>query len=239
MEDNTKTTGSKILSALLIIYMIALVGSMFWFSQTEPKLVISSFGTLMVLLGLACLTGGKEERLSAASIIGSIVFCLGGSCMIAFPILLLYSPAFQSVDGGKLGAALVALLFMAIGLTFWFAVYTLTFYRLSRCTQDVQACATDYITHRRIRNSDTSVRGRRRRARSYIFTFTYNGQKYEVQDPIGTNIESCGEGELLWIKINPENPKEFYRKRPVTHTVLALIGAAAFGIGLVCLMVLI
>lgn len=238
MTANAQTTGSKILSALLIIYMLALVGSMFWFSQTEPKLVISSFGTLMVLIGLACLTGGKEERLKAANIIGSIVFCLGGSCMVVFPILLLYSPAFRSVDGGKLGAALVALLFVAIGLTLWFAVYSLTFYRRTRCTQDVQACATDYITHRRNRNSNASVRGRRRLARSYVFTFTYNGQEYEVPDPIGTNIENCSEGELLWIKINPENPKEFYRPRPVTHTVLALLGAVTFGIGLACLMIL-
>lgn len=239
MSDNTQSTGSKIMSALLIIYMIALVGSLFWFSQTEPTLAISSFGTMILLIGIACMTGGKEEGPKLGNILGALLFSLGGICMIAFPILLLYSPAFQEVDGGKLGASLAALMFMAIGVTFWIGLFAITLYKLPRCTERIQACAADCIVHRRNRNSNASIHGHRRKARSFIFTFTYGGQEYEVQDPIGSNmIDGFNEGDMVWLKINPENPKEFYRSRPVTHTALFIVGAAAFVIGLVCLLVL-
>lgn len=240
MSDNTQTVGSKIMSGILIIYMIALVGSLFWFSQTEPKLVISSFGTLILLIGIACMTGSKEEGPKLGNILGALLFSLGGICMIAFPLLLLYSPAFQEVDAGKLGAALVALMFMAIGVTFWIGLFAITLYRLPHCTEKIQACATGCIVHRRNRNSNASIHGHRRKARSFIFTFTYGGQEYEVQDPIGSNMmDGCNEGDLVWIQINPENPKEFYRSRPITYTALFIVGAAALGIGLVCLLVLI
>ena len=73
MADNTQSTGSKILSALLIVYMIALVGSMFWFSQTEPKLVISSFGTMIVLIGIACMTGTKETGPKLSNVLGALL----------------------------------------------------------------------------------------------------------------------------------------------------------------------
>lgn len=239
MADNTQSTGSKILSALLIVYMIALVGSLFWFSQTEPKLVISSFGTMILLIGIACMTGSKETGPKLSNVLGALLFSLGGICMIAFPILLLYSPDFQKVDATKLGASMVAMLFMAIGATVWIGLFALTLYKLPRCTEKVQACATGCIIHRRNRNSDASRQGRRRKARSFLFTFTYGGQEYEVQDPIGSNMmDGCNEGDLLWIRINPENPKEFYRSRPITHTALFIVGAAALGMGLVCLMVL-
>ena len=233
-----QTIGNKIASALVVIYMIALVGSMFWFSQTNPKLVITSFGTLILLIGVACMVGGKQDGFNLGNVIGSLLFSLAGICMIVFPLLFLYAPGFANVDGGKIGMILVALFTMAVGVTFWIGLYSITLYRKMRCSFRIQAQVVDAEVHRRIRNYITSVRGRRKRARSFIFAYTFNGQEYRVKDPIGSNMDACAENTFVWIQINPENPQEFYRSRPITHISLFVIGAVVFAMGVLCLVVL-
>ncbi len=237
--ETEQTIGNKIASALVVIYMIALVGSMFLFSQTNPKLVITSFGTMILLLGVACIVGGKQDGFTFGNVIGSLLFSLAGICMIVFPLLLLYAPSFANVDGSKIGVTLVALFTMAVGVTFWSGLYAITLYRKKRCNLRIQAQVVDVEEHRRIRNSITSVRGRRKRARSFIFAFTLNGQEYRVKDPIGSNMDFCDENAFVWLQINPENPQEFYRFRPITYTCLFAVGAVFFAMGALCLVVLI
>lgn len=229
---------SKIGTILVIIYMVALVGSIYIFSQTKPILAVVSLGTLVILIGIACMVGGKQEGFKIGNIIGAVLCSFLGSCMVVLPLLFLYAPSFANVDAKKVILAIGMILTIAIGFTFWIALYSLTLHKMMRCRNKVSAYVDDYETDYKagqINLTDLDGVKRRKSARSMIFTFHYMGREYRVQESLASNMDlpTVGSQVILWI--NPENPEEFFRGRPLTFIALFMMGAIALGVGIACL----
>lgn len=229
---------SKIATVLVIIYMVALAGSIYIFSQTKPLLTVVSFGTLVILIGIACMVGGKQEGFKIGNVVGAVLCSFAGSCMIVLPLLFLYAPSFANVDANRVILAVGMIMTIAIGLTFWFALYSVTIHKLMRCKDKVLAYVDDSelsFNSGSIELTDLSNTKRRKAARSMIFTFNYFNREYKVQESLGSNMDLPKIGSRVVLRINPENPEEFYRTRPLTFISIFVIGAIAFGIGFACL----
>jgi len=233
---------SKIATILVIIYMIALAGSIFLFSQTKPLLTVVSFGTLVILIGIACIVGGKQEGFKVGNIIGACLCSFAGSCMVVFPLLFLYAPSFKNVDASKVILAVGMILTIAIGLTFWFALYSVSLHKIMKCKDKVLAYVDDSeiaFNGGRMDLTDLSGTRRKKAARSMIFTFHYYGNEYKVQEILASNMDLPQIGSQILLRVNPDNPEEFFRMRPLTFLSLFVMGAIAIGIGCACLFVFI
>ena len=235
MSNQKNSTGSKILSALVLIYFAALVGGLIVFSEIRPALCISVFGTLFIFISIATFSSAVKQKMTAVQIVCGIMSGFAGICMVVFPILLLYSPAFKEVDGQKLGITIVLLFVTAIGFSF----LALTLIRLivnkSRCTYPVMAEVTDEIFQ--AKNRSSNLRRRRFASYRYQFRFFYNGNEYIVEDTTASNLDKLRVGQQEEIYINPDDPEIFYRRRPKMTIASIAMGIIwlAVGVGVLLL----
>ena len=235
MDNQKKSLGSKVLSALVIIYFIALVGGLIVFSEIRPALCISVFGTLFIFIAIAIFSSAVKQKMKAVQIVCGIMSGFAGICMVVFPILLLYSPAFKEVDGQKLGITIVLLFVTAIGFSFLAVTLIGLVVNKSRCTYPVMADVTDKIFQAKNRSSD--LHRRRFASYRYQFRFFYNGDEYIVEDTTASNLDKLQTGQSTEIYINPDDPEIFYRRRPKMTIASIAMGIIwlAVGVGVLLL----
>lgn len=235
MSNQKNSTGSKILSALVLIYFAALVGGLIVFSEIRPTLCISVFGTLFIFIAIATISSAVKQKMKAVQIVCGIMSGFAGICMVVFPILLLYSPAFKEVDGQKLGITIVLLFVTAIGFSFLAVTLIGLVVNKSRCTYPVMADVTDKIFQ--AKNRSSNLRRRRFASYRYQFRFFYNGNEYIVEDTTASNLDKLRVGQQEEIYINPDDPEIFYRRRPKMTIASIAMGIIwlAVGVGVLLL----
>lgn len=230
MDNQKKSLGSKVLSALVLIYFAALAGGLIVFSEIRPALCISVFGTLFIFIAIAIISSAVKQKMKAVQIVCGIMSGFAGICMVAFPILLLYSPAFKEVDGQKLGITIVLLFITAIGFSFLAVTLIGLIVNKSRCTYPVMAEVTDEIFQAKNRSSNLRRRNRLPSYR-YQFRFFYNGNEYIVEDTTASNLDKLQTGQPTEIYINPDDPEIFYRRRPKMTIASIAMGIIWFVVG--------
>lgn len=108
--------------------------------------------------------------------------------------------------------------------------------KAQHCTESVPAEVTENITHK---SSTHSTGGRRSKHRSSnttsisyqpVFEFEYNGQSYTVKSDHSSNPPAFDVGEKVELKINPDDPTDFYAPADNTYNLLGIIFA---GLGLI------
>lgn len=235
MDNQKKSAGSKVLSALVLIYFAALVGGLIVFSEIRPALGISVFGTLFIFIAIATISSAVKQKMKAVQIVCGIMSGFAGICMVVFPILLLYSPAFKEVDGQKLGITIVLLFVTAIGFSFLAVTLIGLVVNKSRCTYPVMAEVTDRIFQ--AKNRSSNLRRRRFASYRYQFRFFYNGNEYIVEDTTASNLDKLQTGQQTEIYINPDDPEIFYRRRPKMTIASIAMGIIwlAVGVGVLLL----
>lgn len=236
MSNQKNSTGSKILSALVLIYFAALAGGLIVLSEIRPTLCISVFGTLFIFIAIAIFSSAFKQKMKAVQIVCGIGSGLVGICMVVFPILLLYSPSFKEVDGQKLGITIVLLFVIAIGFSFLAITLTGLVVNKSRCTYPVMADVTDGIFQAKSKSSNLSRRSRFPSYR-YQFRFFYNGNEYNVEDTTASNLDKLSVGQQTEIYINPDDPEIFYRKRPKMTVATIAMGIICLAVGILTLLV--
>lgn len=234
MDKSTNSLGSKILSGLVLAYFIFLVGGLYFCSQIQPTLCVSVFGTLLIFICVCCITGAVKESFKVVNLVVGVLFGFAGICMTVVPLLLQYAPNFQQVDGERLAITIVILFVNAIGLSILVTVIGSLIQKRMRCTMPVNAVTVDRILNRALSGVEQNRWHRSRRFR-YGFSFSYRGTEYLVEETLGTNMDRLSEGEKVELYINPDNPNQFYRRRPMTNFVLILLGASWLIIGIICL----
>lgn len=230
MDNHKKAVGSKILSALVLLYFAALVGGLIVFSEIRPALCISVFGTLLIFIAIAIISSAVKQKVKAVQIICGIMSGFAGICMVVFPILFLYSPSFKEVDGQKLGITIVLLFVTAIGFSFLAVTLIGLVGNKSRCTYPVMAEVTDEIFQAKNRSSD--LRRHRFASYRYQFRFFYNGNEYIVEDTTASNLDKLHTGQQEEIYINPDDPEIFHRRRPKMTIASIAMGIIWFAVGL-------
>ncbi len=120
--------------------------------------------------------------------------------------------------------------FMIFGLTFFIigiCVLIQPKLKAKRCTESVTAEVVENIKVRSHYNNNHSTNSVTYRP---VFEFEYDGQHYNIQSNTSSNPPAFEVGENVDLKINPDDPTDFYAPSDSTFT---LVGLIFVGIGLI------
>ncbi len=122
---------------------------------------------------------------------------------------------------------LFAIIFIIVGIV----VLMLPKIKANKCTESVRAKVVENlpeVSHHR------SGSGHHRESVLYkpVFNFTYNGREYSVESKTSSNPPAFQPGEIVELKINPDDPTDFYAPSDKTINFLGIIFA---GMGVVFL----
>lgn len=101
--------------------------------------------------------------------------------------------------------------------------------KAKRCTESVTAEVIENIKVRSHYNNDNN-HGTHSVTYRPVFEFEHNGQHYNIKSNTSSNPPVFEVGEKVELKINPNDPTDFYA--PSDHT-FTLVGLIFFGIGLI------
>lgn len=98
-----------------------------------------------------------------------------------------------------------------------------------KCTETVMAEVIDLLP---VKSSSKSGRGHNRTSITYrpVFSYTYNGKDYRAESSTSSDPPAFQVGETVKLKIDPNNPKNFYAPSDKTYGLLGIIFSAMGGI---------
>lgn len=99
----------------------------------------------------------------------------------------------------------------------------------SKCTETVMAEVIELIP---VQSSSTSGKGHHRTSITYrpVFSYTYNGKDYRAESGTSSDPPAFKVGEEVELKIDPDNPKDFYAPSDKTYALLGIIFSAMGGV---------
>jgi hypothetical protein len=118
------------------------------------------------------------------------------------------------------------LFFMLIGLAFIIIPLLLKRRKLNRCSEKLMATCVKLDSH-----ISTDSDGSSTRVYCPTWRFYFGGLEYNVKEKGYSNINVPKKGEERELYVNPENPREIYRKNPFVTAILVIMGAIFFLIG--------
>ncbi len=233
---------NPILSAMVLIGFVAWICALVYFSKAEPKLCISTFGAFWLLIAVVSVVGFIKDGIDdMRNVIIAFVFVYLGIGLTFVPILQMHVPAFQGEFGFRMSIYLVFIFCIILGaLLIGVEVYRIVHSRLV-CTMEVSAECLK-LRDKHFWRDEVNVRetqgyyGRRKKV-SGVYRFEYRGQTYEVQDDTNSNMDRPEPGAWYTLRINPQNPNEFYRPTLLTHIGVFVIGVVFLAAGIICCMV--
>lgn len=251
-ENGTYSLGNKIFSTIIAAFIIGAVAIGFFGDFIFPNGikgidVLIALGILFCLIGVGSIMFSGEAGSKMSNIIGGLVCLLIGGCMAGIPLYLRYSPNAGNVDVFKLVLGLCAAAFLLAGVGVLAFLYSMTLYRIPRCTLEIDAQVKDADIMWSDRDSiggdssgmEVSVGGQRP-MKAYVFQFIYGGREYTVQDPMYLGGLETGFqiGDMVKIKINPEKPEEFYRFRPGAFVLTGILALGSLFAGVLALVLM-
>ncbi|HEZ7985871.1 MAG TPA: DUF3592 domain-containing protein [Ruminococcus sp.] len=114
-----------------------------------------------------------------------------------------------------------SVLFIMIGIFVLF----LPQIKSKKCTETVIAEVVENLSYE---SSHRSRNGHRRTNTMYkpVFSFTYNGKDYCVESKTSSDPPAFQPGEIVELKINPNNPTDFYAPSDKTTSFIGIIFTA-------------
>ncbi len=240
---------NPILSALFLIGFFAYLGLFYITAQVEPKLAISVFGALWLFISIVCVVNYIKDGIKdLKKVLFTFILMYLGVGLTFVPLLQLYVPAFGGGFGFRMAMYLVFIFCIIVGaLLDGMEAYQMIHNKIV-CTVPIQALCLklqdkyfwrDEVSVEEAKGyTRVSVRpGRvglsyRTKAVRGVFEFEYRGEKYEVEDDINSGFDHPTPDEKYTLYINPDNPKEFYRRMPITHLGMFLIGTSFLVMGI-------
>lgn len=132
---------------------------------------------------------------------------------------------------------LFSILFIIVGIV----VLMIPKIKAQKCTESVRA---EVVENLLVESSHKSGSGHRRTSTMYkpVFSFTYNGKDYLVESKTSSDPPAFQPGEIVELKINPDDPTDFYAPSDKTTSFIGIIftamGALFLIIGIVLRVVL-
>lgn len=207
--EEKKRKRSKFLGILFIIWFVASIVGLLIFQGTLYCVMI--FGQYFLVFGLIPLFAAEKlEKMI------SIPFLLVGICCIVIPYLIMNPHLIpKEVDWDKVIIILILCGFILAGL------FTIIFTLGKRnhlkkvCTDEVNATVVGYDTTRSD-NGNTLY--------SPVYGFWYNGKDWNVHNNSYSNVGVPEIGQAYVLKVNPENPEEFYNEKSYGYLIGVFVG---------------
>lgn len=251
-ENVTYSRGNKIFSTIIVAFIIGAVAIGFFGDFIFPNGIqaidmLIALGILFLLIGVGSILFSGEAGRKKANVIGGLVCLLIGGCMAGIPLYLRYSPNAGNVDVFKLVLGICAAAFLLAGVGELLFLYSMTLYRIPRCTLEIEAQVKGADIMWSDRDSgggdsfgvEVSIGGQKP-MKAYVFRFTYGGREYTVQDPMYLGGLETGFqiGDMVMLKINPEKPEEFYRFRPGAFVITGILAMGSLFAGVLILVLM-
>lgn len=122
----------------------------------------------------------------------------------------------------------VGIFFVLFSIVFLIAgivVLMLPKIKAQKCTESVRA---EVVENLPVASSHKSGSGHRRTNIMYkpVFSFTYNGKNYNVESKTSSDPPAFQSGEIVELKINPDDPTDFYAPDDKTTRFIGIIFTA-------------
>lgn len=116
---------------------------------------------------------------------------------------------------------LFSILFIIVGIV----VLMIPKIKAQKCTESVRA---EVVENLLVESSHKSGSGHRRTSTMYkpVFSFTYNGKDYLVESKTSSDPPAFQPGEIVELKINPDDPTDFYAPSDKTTSFIGIIFTA-------------
>lgn len=116
---------------------------------------------------------------------------------------------------------LFSILFIIVGIV----VLMIPKIKAQKCTESVRA---EVVENLPVESSHRSNSGRHRTSVMYkpVFSFTYNGKDYLVESKTSSDPPAFQPGEIVELKINPDDPTDFYAPSNKTTSFIGIIFTA-------------
>lgn len=116
---------------------------------------------------------------------------------------------------------LFSILFIIVGIV----VLMIPKIKAQKCTESVRA---EVVENLLVESSHRSSSGHRRTSMMYkpVFLFTYNGKDYRVESKTSSDPPAFQPGEIVELKINPDDPTDFYAPSDKTTSFIGIIFTA-------------
>lgn len=116
---------------------------------------------------------------------------------------------------------LFSILFIIVGIV----VLMIPKIKAQKCTESVRA---EVVENLLVESSHKSGSGHRRTSTMYkpVFSFTYNGKDYLVESKTSSDPPAFQSGEIVELKINPDDPTDFYAPSDKTTSFIGIIFTA-------------
>lgn len=241
-QTEEKKKDNPLATAAVLIGFVLWIGGLFVFSQTEPKLCISLLGAFWLVIAIAGLVGVIKDGIgNNQNIVVAFIFTYLGVALTLVPILQLYVPAFQGEFGSRIAMYLVFLFLVLTGVLFIGIETYRIIYGYKICSVEVAAecikLRDEHFWRDEVSVAETRGYRHRKKTVSGVYRFEYSGKTYEVQDDTNSNVDKPTPGEWVKLRINPNNPNQFYRQTTVSQIAFYIIGAAFLLVGILCFVV--
>ena len=207
MENNRKTgTGMILLSVVFVIWFIASIVAMIYFSQTNKgALVVTIFGQYFLVFGLiAVISSLKSKKFQAFTLIFPVIGigAMAGGCIFRFGTEELKKQAEAALPYLFLG------LFFIIGVSLVLGTYLTSKRKHEVCNYCITATCVEVKSH----YDDGS--------RTYcpVYEVYFRHETMQICNNFYTNIHRVEVGETREIYLNPEDPNEFYEPKEELST---------------------
>lgn len=220
MLDNSKKPENKLLIIALVVYIVGVVtllpvAAIFFPEMVQSRNIVAAVGIPFLLLGLGCISS-QEDRLLG------IGCTMAGVGMICSPLLLKRTSEGKDIDLVESGIKLGGMAVVVMGLVGVICSGRALYNKINRCTMEIEAVVRD----------TRGVCEEGQQTTCFGFEYYYCGCVYTVKDEVSREGEKYVVGEIVKLKIDPENPENFYRSQPGLYSLAMAFGFAAVLVGI-------
>lgn len=194
----------KMNTKLAVAALIIGFGGAIIFAKIDPVISILCFGIMITIFGIGAVAGKnfsfhKNAMSTLIPIIGICIVLITGYLLLSKNI-----PSLPKMEG-KFRTIVIGAGMAGLGALILILNIIATHYLKKACSERIQARCV-YIKEETVYSD-----GRRHIKRAPVFEFQFLGNTYSVAENLGSGkVPSIGDNCEIFI--NPDNPKEFYRK---------------------------
>ena len=220
MGEEKKYKFSVFVEKLALVWFVLVV----LFFIFKPKIVdffVTILGQFFSLMGLVLFTQseGKERKIA-------IPFFIFGVLGIVVPLLYVHPEFLEQLINMKTDVySLVCFLFIILGLILIIVSKICKRDIKRKYSAVVTATICEYL-HEKDEDLDVYCP---------VYCFEYKDKIYKINDAFYSNFTLDAVGSKIELRINPDNPKEFYDNRTITYDLFAFIGKIILIIGILLL----
>lgn len=204
-----KNKRKKIFGYIFLIWFIcSFIG---FFILENAYYLVMNFGQYFLVFGLIAFFNTKRFEKFI-----SLPFILVGLCCVVIPYCMLHPELIPTDVNWETVIVLLMLSgFILAGLAAIFIPLFKRKYQKEVCTYEVQATIVDY---------DTTISDNGNTLYAPIYGFWYNGKDWRVCNNFYSNVGVPERGKTYTIKINPDNPEEFFNEKSRGYLIGVFVG---------------